>query len=37
MSLLKKIRSRGFVFAEVYIADLQLAWKAVPAIENSCT
>jgi hypothetical protein len=37
MSLLKKIRSRGFVFAEVYIADLQLAWQAVPATENSNT
>ncbi|KAK2686127.1 hypothetical protein QWA68_015104 [Fusarium oxysporum] len=29
-SLLQKIRSRGFVIAEVYIADLQLAWEAVP-------
>lgn len=37
MSLLKKIRSRGFLIAEVYIADLQLAWKAVPAIESSDT
>lgn len=37
MSLLKNIRSRGFVFAEVYIADLHLAWRAVPAIENSGT
>ncbi|KAH8754580.1 hypothetical protein F5883DRAFT_184646 [Diaporthe sp. PMI_573] len=30
ISLLKTIRGRGFVFAEVYIADLQLAWEAVP-------
>lgn len=37
MSLLKKIKSRGFGFAEVYIADLQLAWTAVPAIEDSST
>ncbi|EXA31453.1 hypothetical protein FOVG_17231 [Fusarium oxysporum f. sp. pisi HDV247] len=34
ISLLEKIRSRGFVLAEVYIADLELAWNAVPSISN---
>lgn len=37
ISLLKKIRSRGFIIAEVYIGDLELAWKAVPAIGNGDT
>ncbi|KAH7142659.1 hypothetical protein B0J13DRAFT_676012 [Dactylonectria estremocensis] len=37
ISLLKKIRGRGFVIADIYIADLQLAWKAVPGIQNGDT
>ncbi|OBR03292.1 hypothetical protein CH63R_12419 [Colletotrichum higginsianum IMI 349063] len=31
ISLLDTVKSRGFGFAEVYIEDLQLAWKAVPS------
>ncbi|SCO53778.1 uncharacterized protein FFNC_15179 [Fusarium fujikuroi] len=34
ISLLDKIRSRGFVLAQVYIADLELAWKAVASTRN---
>ncbi|EWY97354.1 hypothetical protein FOYG_02204 [Fusarium oxysporum NRRL 32931] len=33
-SLLQKIRSRGFIVAEVYIADLRLAWEAVPGLQG---
>ncbi|KAH7171626.1 hypothetical protein DER46DRAFT_592460 [Fusarium sp. MPI-SDFR-AT-0072] len=36
-SLLQKIRSRGFIIAEVYIEDLQLAWEAVPGASGSAT
>ncbi|KAF5265137.1 hypothetical protein FOXYS1_4048 [Fusarium oxysporum] len=36
-SLLQKIRSRGFVTAEVYIADLQLAWEAVTGASGPAT
>ncbi|KAJ0138868.1 hypothetical protein CTA2_1860, partial [Colletotrichum tanaceti] len=35
ISLLDAIKSRGFGFAEVYIEDLQLAWKAVPSARSS--
>lgn len=36
-SLLQKIRSQGFIITEVYIADLQLAWEAVPGASGPAT